>query len=338
MRVPLSFFLSSLLHCFLVLIDPRLTLPRPTRESMEEWAKVVDDKSYAFDEILPYYKKSVEFTPPNVLSRAANATAEYNANKFSSDGGPLQVSYPNFAQPFSSWMKVGMQAIGINTTQDFNSGSLMGAQYCSTTIDPSSNLRSSSQTSFLTNINPPTLTEYSNTLAKKVFFDENRKAVGVEVVGVLGNIVTLSASQEVIVSAGAFQSPQLLMVSGIGPSDILREHGIDVVVERPGVGQNLWDHVLFGLTYRVQVDTLTKFISDLLYAAGQVFRAFTKKDGPLTNPSADYLAWEKIPPALRSGFTQATRGSLDRFPSDWPEVEVRGHIGCIIHSTNQIHR
>jgi len=289
---------------------------------MQQWADAVNDSSYTFDEVLPYYKQSVQFTPPNTQIRASNATATYNKTAFEENGGPLQVSYANYAMPFSSWMKLGMEAIGIKEKDDFNSGSLIGAQYCTSTIDPSNELRSSSQASFLTKITPSTLTTYSNTLAKKVIFNNQKKAIGVEVNGLLGNTVTLHASKEVIISAGAFQSPQLLMVSGVGPSDMLKEHGIKVVADRPGVGQNMWDHPFFAPTYRVQVDTATNVANDILYDAGSVVGEFLKT-GPLTNPIADYLAWEKIPQFLRSQFSQSSQNSLKQFPSDWPEAEVR---------------
>lgn len=289
---------------------------------MQQWADTVNDSSYTFDEVLSYYKQSVQFTPPNTQIRASNATATYNENAFEQNGGPLQVSYANYAMPFSSWMKLGMEAIGIKEKDDFNSGSLIGAQYCASTIDPSNELRSSSQASFLTKITPSTLTTYSNTLAKKVIFNNQKKAIGVEVNGLLGNTVSLHASKEVIISAGAFQSPQLLMVSGVGPSDELKEHGIEVVADRPGVGQNMWDHPFFAPTYRVQVDTATKVANDLLYDAGTVVGEFLKT-GLLTNPIADYLAWEKVPQFLRSQFSQSSQDSLKQFPSDWPEAEVR---------------
>ena len=299
---------------------------------MEQWADAVNDSSYTFDEVLPYFKRSVQFTAPNTKTRTSNATATYNKNAFEESGGPLQVSYANYAMPFSSWMQLGMEAIGIKEKDDFNLGSLMGAQYCSSTIDPSSELRSSSQSSFLAKIKPSTLTTYSNTLAKKVVFNKQKEATGVQVNGLFGNAVTLHAAKEVIVSAGAFQSPQLLMVSGVGPSDELKEHGIDIVADRPGVGQNMWDHPFFAPTYRVQVDTLTKFANNLLYAAGSLFDGFLDKTGPITNPVADYLAWEKIPQSLRSQFSQSSQDSLKRFPSDWPEAEVRGSQTSQKHS------
>ncbi|KAJ5150889.1 uncharacterized protein N7482_010141 [Penicillium canariense] len=309
---------------------------RPTRESMQEWADAVDDSSYTFDEVLPFYKRSAHFTPPNTKLRAANATTGYREDAFDSYGGPLQVSYSNYAMPFSSWMNLGMQAIGINETRDFNSGSLMGAQYCSSTIDPSSELRSSSQSSFLTSTNLETLKTYSNTLAKKIIFNEQKKATGVQVKGILGNIFTLTASKEVIVSAGVFQSPQLLMVSGVGPSDQLEKHDIDVVADRPGVGQNMWDHPFFAPTYRVRVDTLTKVVTNFLYAAGQLLTSAATKSGPLTNPVADFLAWEKIPQTLRSKFTPRSKRALAGFPEDWPEAEYISGAGFIGNASNLI--
>ncbi|KAJ5387386.1 hypothetical protein N7509_009927 [Penicillium cosmopolitanum] len=305
---------------------------RPTVESMQQWADAVNDTSYTFDETLPYYKKSVHFTPPNDKLRASNATAKYNADAFNGNGGPLEVSYANYAQPFSSWMNLGMQAIGIKEVDDFNQGSLMGGQYCSSTIDPANEIRSSSEQSFLTKITPASLTTYTNTLAKKVVFNKNKKATGVQVKGLLGNTVTLSASKEVILSAGTFQSPQLLMVSGVGPAEILNEHEIDIVAELPGVGQNLWDHPFFAPSYRVHVSTLTEFANNLIYAAGKVVSGILMKTGPITNPVSDYLAWEKIPQSLRSTFSKATQSALSQFSNDWPEAEYisgAGYMGNI---------
>ncbi|KAJ5794701.1 hypothetical protein N7457_001300 [Penicillium paradoxum] len=294
---------------------------RPTRESMTQWAIVVNDSSYTFDKVLPLYKKSVNFTPPNTNYRAENASAAYDADAYDPNGGPLQVSYSNFAMPFSSWMSLGMDAIGIKKTKDFNLGTIMGAQYCSLTIDPSYEIRSSSEESFLSKITPSSRTIYINTLAKKIVFDGNKRATGVQVKGQLDSTITISASREVIISAGAFQSPQLLMVSGIGPADQLKEHGIDIVANRPGVGQNLWDHPFFAPTYRVRVTTLTGLVTNLIYAAGEIIGGLIAKRGILTNPGSDFLAWEKIPQFLRSAFSQQTLNKLTQFPPDWPEAE-----------------
>lgn len=98
-------------------------------------------------------------------------------------------------------------------------------------------------------------------MAKNILFDAKRKATGV-VVESNSQSVTLTARKEVILAAGAFQSPQLLMVSGIGPKSQLDRFNIPVVADRPGVGQNLQDHVFFGPSYRVGGTTLTKIATN----------------------------------------------------------------------------
>ena len=75
-------------------------------------------------------------------------------------------------------------------------------------------------------------------MAKKIIFDSNKTAKGV-VVETAGTPYTLNATREVILSAGAFQSPQLLMVSGIGPKKTLQKHNISMIADRPGIGSNI---------------------------------------------------------------------------------------------------
>lgn len=305
---------------------------RATVDSFDMWAEAVGDDAYTFDNVLPYYEKSPTFTPPNTSKRAANASASYNPSAFSADGGPLSVSYPNYAQPFSSWMEGGMNEIGIETTEDFNSGKLFGAQYCSTTIDPSNENRESSKTSFLDGAIAAGLTNlkiYTLTLGKQIIFDSNKTATGV-LVETLGIPYYLNATKEVIICGGAFNSPQMLMVSGIGPAAQLQQFGIDVIKDAPGVGQNMWDHISFGPAYRVEVETLTKLANNPLYLADQFLINYKLlQEGPFANNVADFLAWEKIPAELRSEFSASTLSELSWFPEDWPEVEYLSGAGYV---------
>lgn len=289
---------------------------------MKRWAELVEDPSYLFENVFPFYKKTVSFTRPSGY-RFGNATAAYNESAFDKTGRPLQVSYPRYATPFSTWVKKGMQAIGINETQDFNSGSLMGHQFSTMTIRPTDETRSSSESAFLKSSLPPsTLRLYQATLVTKILFDSQKRAIGVEIQQKCGNSVLL-ATREVIVSAGAFQSPQLLMVSGIGAADTLQTHSIAVISDLPGVGQNMWDHVFFGPSYRVSVDTFTKLATNPFYFAWQLGMWTLLRNGALTNPSTDYIAFEKLPQPSRSTFSRQNEHDLSWFPSDWPEVEVR---------------
>ncbi|KAK4182775.1 putative GMC oxidoreductase [Podospora australis] len=306
---------------------------RPTIQSMQNWADAVGDSSYTFANTLPYFQKSVQFTPPNMDKRFANSTPSYNPGAFpATSNNPLHVSFANYAQSFSTWLKAGFASIGIGEAPDFNSGSLMGAQYCTSTIRPADQTRSSSAHSFLKAALLDQLFNlkvYTATRAEKILFDNNKKATGVRVKTGLVSY-TLTATKEVIVSAGAFQSPQLLMVSGIGPRDQLAANGITVLSELPGVGQNMWDHPTFGPSYPVDLITLTREARDPLYLADQLLQYTTNQSGTLTNPVADFLAWEKIPGPLRQQqFSPATQAKLAQFPPDWPEVEYISGAGFV---------
>lgn len=298
---------------------------RGSAESYNKWADAVDDNSYSWANFEPYFKKSVAFRPPSD-SRAPNATAQYNPSAFDASGGPLEVGYPNYAQPFSSWLEPALNEIGIPTVQDFNSGKLLGCQYSAATID-SSMQRETSKSSFLKMATGrPNLRTIQNALAKRILFNDERRATGV-LYKVGGVTYTARATREVIVSAGAFQSPQLLMVSGIGPVAMLERFGIPVIADRRGVGQGMQDHVFFGPSYRVRVPTLTR-LADLLSLTVKGLASYTLlRQGPLTNNVVDFLAWEKLPRALLSHETAA---DLAQVPADWPEVEyiaAPGYVG-----------
>lgn len=261
---------------------------RATRESYAKWANDVGDQSYTFDALLPYFKKRIKFAPPS-SARAANASVEFNPGAFSAARGPLQVSYANYARPFLSYIEGSLNKIGIQDVLDFNSGSLFGAQYCSSTIDPSNEKRDSSQTSFLDDAESRSnLKAFGVTTAQQIIFDDTKTTTGALVKGLNFIPFTVSARKGVILSVGAFQSPQLLMLPGIGPAAALAKFNITLLKDAPGVGQNMWDHVLFGPSYRVKVQTFTRLVNDLLYTIGQYFGLYLiRKLGPLTNPICD---------------------------------------------------
>lgn len=116
----------------------------------------------------------------------------------------------------------------------------LGSSYVLEAINHNSQERESSKTAFLQPaLKRGNLIVFQHSLAKKILFDENKSATGVSV-NTAGKKYVLSAKKEVILSAGTFQSPQLLMVSGVGSATTLQKHGIPVLADRPGVGQNMW--------------------------------------------------------------------------------------------------
>ena len=221
---------------------------RGTVDSYRMWADQVGDQAYTWSNFLPYFEKSMNFTPPDASKRAANATPEYDTTTLGQGNGPLSVTFPNYAQAFSSWVQNGLKEIGVQPRKGFTSGQLLGSAYSIATIESTLQTRESSESGFLQPaLTNPDLTVYTQSLATNIIFDSNKVATGVQV-DTEGKVYTLSASKEVIVSAGTFQSPQLLMVSGVGPQSILSQYNIPIVADRPGVGQNMWVSVFRAVT------------------------------------------------------------------------------------------
>ena len=294
---------------------------RGTTSSYQRWADIVGDDSYTFDKFLPYFEKSLKFTPPANDLRFNNGTPEYDDTVVGKGSGPLSLTFSHYVQAFGTWATKGLQEIGIPIIKNFQSGQLLGQSYSMFTINATDMTRDSSETSFLRRgLAYPNYKVYPQTLAKKITFDDSKKANGV-IVDTEGLQYRLRATKEVILTAGVFGSPQLLLVSGVGPASTLQAQNIPVVADRPGVGQNMQDHIYFGPSYRVNGITFSS-LANTAYASEQagLYNA-QPPTGIYTNPTTDVLAWEKIPDPLRSQFSDATKSKLAAFPPDWPEVE-----------------
>ncbi|CAI6341037.1 unnamed protein product [Periconia digitata] len=290
--------------------------------ALSKWASDVGDSAFEYSNAQRLYRKSVHMWAPDNTKRFANATPQYDFTPDAPNaGGPLDVGYANYGQPFATWIAKAMQASGIANVPSFVNGKLMGSAYITATIDPRNAHRDSSATAFG---NPPisNLKILNGTLAERVLFNAEKKATGVRVspAANANSTYTLNASKEVIISGGVFQSPQLLLLSGIGPKDTLDKYSIPVVADRPGVGQNLLDHVYFGVSYRVNVQTT----SSLQYgntSADANSQWATNASGLLSSPGGDYFAFEKVPESLRTSFAEQTLTELAALPSDWPEIQ-----------------
>ncbi|OJZ89163.1 GMC oxidoreductase [Aspergillus luchuensis CBS 106.47] len=298
---------------------------RPTIGSLHKWAEEVGDKSYEFPSMLPYYKKSVHFTPPDE-KLFINSTNIQNPEAFSSTGGPLEVSSGNFVDGFGTWFRKALIALGLKQTE-FNSGNLSGSGYMTLTINPINAHRSSSETSFLQSTLNSGLgpVVYHKTFAQKILFDNHRVATGVQVetagtFGIPPVNFTLSAQKEVILSAGAIQSPHLLMVSGIGPHDQLFRFNISCISHLPGVGQNLQDHPTAGTTHRVDVPTVASLADDDSLVESNVKQYIVNATGPLSIPGPGYFGWEKLPKPYRWRLSNESIQALSTLPDDWPET------------------
>lgn len=193
----------------------------------DHWVEV-GARGWSYAEVLPYFRKAE--------TRAAGGD-EYRGGE-----GPLHTQYGALKNPLYRTFIEAAKAAGYAETDDVNGYRQEGFGRMDMTVH--NGRRWSTAVAYLRPaLKRPNLQLYSNALVKRIVFD-GRRAVGVAIER--GGVETvLSARREVILSAGAIGSPHILKLSGIGPGAELAAHGIDVVADRPGVGENLQDHLEF---------------------------------------------------------------------------------------------
>jgi choline dehydrogenase len=204
---------------------------RGHRSVYDAWAHEDGATGWSYADVLPYFKRS-----------------EHNErihDEYHGEGGELNVADPVWASTLSEPFVESAKAAGLKPNDDFNGAEQEGAGPMQLT--QKRGRRWSAADAFLHPVEGrPNLTVTTDAHVHKLVLDGTR-AVGVEY-HAAGALTSARAEREVIVSAGAFNSPQLLMLSGVGPADHLREHGIEPVVDSPHVGSHLQDHPLMTVT------------------------------------------------------------------------------------------
>ncbi|KAF2871558.1 hypothetical protein BDV95DRAFT_636647 [Massariosphaeria phaeospora] len=297
-----------------------ITYHRSTKGGYAKWADIVGDSAYKFDQFLPWMRKSTKFTPPNTAVRAQNASVPAaNAESWSGASGPVSVTFPNWANPVSSYAEAGWKALGLSALKDLTSGTLLGTQYSPMAIRASDQSRTTSAVyiDYAVASGRTNLFIFTNSLAKKVNFDNDKKAKSVSAQSGTTSF-QLSAKKEVILAAGTLHTPQLLLVSGIGPQDTLKNLNIPVVKAAPGVGKNWQDHPNFLVGFGANAIT-GAMLNDPVFADAAAKEYNEKKTGILTHNFADHYAWDKVP---ASQLSAQAKKDLSSLPGDWPHFEV----------------
>ena len=238
---------------------------RGTGADYDQWRQL-GNEGWDYDSVLPYFRKAED--------------NQNGANEFHGAGGPLRVSNQPYKWEIAEALLAACQQAGIPYNPDFNGATQEGCGYYQTTTKDKR--RWSTAAAYLTAAKKrPNLTIITRAHATRLLF-EGKRAVGIEFMTPRG-LETARAGREVIVSGGAYGSPQLLQLSGIGPSEHLRDLGIDVVHELPGVGSNLQDHFNTYCTYRISrnlsLNSLQySFVDRMIAGAKYVFL----KSGPMS--------------------------------------------------------
>ncbi|KAK8057273.1 aryl-alcohol dehydrogenase [Apiospora saccharicola] len=243
----------------------------PSRASLDAWAKL-GNPGWGYDDLAPY------------------------PHDFSSNGnGPVQVSFSEgYTEPFNqAWMET-FANLGHKLTADPRTGKAIGAFQSPASIDPKDHTRSSATTAYL---GPKvrqrsSLAVMTDATVKRILFERDDTSGSLVAKGVVVDLqskdggveeTTIPVNFEVILSAGALQSPQILELSGIGQKDLLASHGIEVLVDNSGVGERLQDHAISTQCYEVRDDVPSGDTARDPAVLGQLMELYrtTNGDGPL---------------------------------------------------------
>jgi len=271
-----------------------LVYMRGQREDFDDWGL----DGWRYDDLLPYFRKSQD--------------QQRGANEWHGTGGPLAVSDPVDPHPLCDAFIAAGQEAGWPRNDDFNGGAQDGVGYFQLTARRGR--RSSTATGYLrTAEKRANLSVETNALASKVLF-EGARAIGVEYLRG-ETAIKARAAREVLLAGGAINTPQVLQLSGVGPAERLREHGIPVVLDAPNVGEHLEDHFQARMVIRcTQRCTLNDDMRTLWGQAGIGLRYALLRRGPLTFAAGYACGFYRTPlsPGRADVQTHFLTFSLDR--------------------------
>ena len=208
---------------------------RGQAQDYDDWEQVHGCTGWGYDDVLPIFKRQ---------ERNTRIT-----NDFHGQAGKLVVADPSAPHPVSAQLIEAAIGVGLPRTDDFNGAKQEGAGWYQVTA--SKGRRQSAAQCFLKpEMGRENLHVLSGYSAQRIRVN-NRRAIAVEALDSSGQPVLLEAQREIILTAGSFHSPKLLMLSGIGPRDVLDRNGINIVHEADEVGRNYQDHVGTPVTRRL---------------------------------------------------------------------------------------
>jgi choline dehydrogenase len=237
---------------------------------------------WAWKDVLPYYRKLENF--------------DGGGDPYRGGSGPQHVSRLRVRHRMTELFVEGAVEAGHEKLDDFNGAEQVGVSYSQ--YSQKRGLRNSTSAAYLWPIRwkRRNLTVHTRALARKVIVEGGR-AVGVEYER-KGRIVEARARREIVLSAGAFGSPKLLMLSGIGPTAELERHGIPVLVESPEVGENLQEHPYAPMMFGVTIPTLNTDTRSWKAVVKHGFNFVVFRRGPVTSGGVHAVVFSRSDPDM----------------------------------------
>ncbi|MCC6946197.1 MAG: choline dehydrogenase [Bradyrhizobiaceae bacterium] len=278
---------------------------------------------WGWDDVLPYFKRSEDFFR--------------GGNEFHGQDGELHVSDPGVRWEILDAYKQAAVEAGVRLTTDYNTGDSEGVSYFHSTIK--NGRRWSTASAFLRPaMERPNLRVLTGAQVKCLRI-ENKRVAGVEFWQ--GDAISYAQVRgELILASGAFGSPQILQVSGIGPGALLRQHGIAAVHELPGVGENLQDHWQVRMQYRVKnTVTLNAWVNNPVRRVAMGVNYFLFRRGIMSAQPPLLTAFAKTAPHLDAPDIQfvVSAASYDKVGGPLHDYPGFTNAICILRPTSTGH-
>ncbi|KAF8873508.1 alcohol oxidase [Mucidula mucida] len=295
---------------------------RASKAEYDSWNAFAPNKGWSWENLLPYFirSESIASGQINVLPSLPpeEATAGNNAEEVGSDG-PIKVSYNDlYLDPVPVYVEA-LNSLDIRTNADPNNGTIRGVFNSRSNIDRQTGTRSYAASGYFCSTPPHgNLRVLVNAKATKIMMENsgsqgNARATGVQF-QVGAELYVVNASKEIILSAGVYQSPQLLELSGIGQKHLLSSLGIENVIDLPGVGENLQDHLAVSMQYEVKpgVSTFDALANNATFAQEQLHLYDSKHTGlfAASNSVLTFLSLQDL--ALGTQGTASLVSAFDR--------------------------
>jgi len=246
----------------------QMVYTRGNRRGYDEWATLTGDNSWTYDNLLPFFKKFEDYhgVYENPFNSAVHST-----------GGEIYVEGPNLVEPSASTFLSAITEKGL-PIKDLNEDQTEG--FTPIDFNSKNGRRHGTYEAFLADIlGRSNLQVYTYATATKIHLDSSKKAYGVTYTR-HGQTRYVQARKEIIISSGIFESPKLLMLSGIGPANDLSSIGITPVVDLP-VGKKLIDHL--ALTVQVNLNKAITFVPERDLTVNHEIQYLTNGTGPIRN-------------------------------------------------------
>ena len=252
----------------------------------EHWADLTGDDGWRWQNVLPAFRKHEDFY--------------LGADEMHGAGGEWRVEKQRLRWDIlDAFAEAAVQA-GVPHSTDFNRGSNEGVGYFQ--VNQKNGWRWNTAKAFLrpTCYGRPNFELWTGAQVSRLLFetlpDGTRRCTGAEVWNG-SEMTTATASREVVLSAGSIGSPQILQLSGVGPAELLRQHGIDVVLDAPGVGANLQDHLQIRAVYKIAgAPTLNVMASSMVGKAKIGLEYLLKRSGPMSMAPSQLGAFTRSSP------------------------------------------